>query len=99
MASKRLGSLVFPLILSLGPASCAGNSPPRSSASVASPAADAAARLAKKKRVTFAQRPAVLTQACDSAQQASSSPQSGFASSPAVRVIRQWMPAQLDVEV
>ena len=49
--------------------------------------------------ITFAQRPAVLTQACDSAQQASASPQSGFASSPAVRVIRQWMPAQLDVEV
>jgi hypothetical protein len=49
--------------------------------------------------ITLAQRPAVLSQACESALQASANPQTGLASSPAVKVIRQWMPAQRDVEM
>ncbi|HVP73766.1 MAG TPA: hypothetical protein VMS30_08510 [Phycisphaerales bacterium] len=45
--------------------------------------------------VTFAHRPALLNEAIKSAQEAAPA---GFASSAAVRIMRQWMPAQRDIE-
>ena len=50
--------------------------------------------------MTFAQRPMLLTEALKSAQQAASAAgaPAGFAANAAVRIMRQWMPAQRDIE-